>query len=40
VVAQTEEREVEAWLGGSYALSAAMIGAVKTIPGVVEVQEL
>ncbi len=40
LVAQTEELEVEAWLGGSYALSAAMIGAVKTIPGVVEVQEL
>jgi DNA polymerase-3 subunit alpha len=40
LVAQTEEREVEAWLGGGYALSPAMIGAVKTIPGVVEVQEL
>ncbi len=40
LVAQTGEREVEAWLSGGYALSAAMIGAVKTIPGVVAVQEL
>ncbi|PKU25797.1 DNA polymerase III subunit alpha [Telmatospirillum siberiense] len=40
LVAQTEEREVEAWLSGSYALSPSLIGAVKTIPGVVEVQEL
>jgi DNA polymerase-3 subunit alpha len=40
LVAQTEEREIEAWLGGGYALSPTMIGAVKTIPGVVDVQEL
>jgi DNA polymerase III subunit alpha len=40
VIAQTETREVEAWLGGGYALSPAMIGAVRTIPGVVDVQEI
>ncbi|MDR3436681.1 DNA polymerase III subunit alpha [Telmatospirillum sp.] len=40
LVAQTEEREVEAWLTGGYALSPSLIGAVKTIPGIVDVQEL
>ncbi|HIJ63117.1 MAG TPA: DNA polymerase III subunit alpha [Rhodospirillaceae bacterium] len=40
VVAQTPEREVEAWLSGGYALSPGMIGVVRTIPGVVEVQEI
>ena len=40
VVAQTAEREVEAWLAGGFALSPGMIGVVRTIPGVVEVQEI
>ncbi len=40
VVAQTEEREVEAWLAGGFALTPSMVGAVKTIPGIVEVQEI
>ena len=40
LVAQGEEREVEAWLAGGYALSAAMIGGLRSLPGVVEVQEI
>jgi len=40
VVAQTPDREVEAWLAGGFALSPALIGAVRTIPGVVEIQEI
>ncbi|MTJ84102.1 MAG: DNA polymerase III subunit alpha [Telmatospirillum sp.] len=40
VVAQTEDREVEAWLPGGFALSPNLIGTVKTLPGVVDVQEL
>lgn len=40
LVAQSEEREVEAWLNGGYALSPAMIGALRNLPGVVEVQEI
>jgi len=40
LVAQSEEREVEAWLSGGYALSPAMIGALRNLPGVVEVQEI
>ncbi|HIJ38672.1 MAG TPA: DNA polymerase III subunit alpha, partial [Rhodospirillaceae bacterium] len=40
VVAQTDQREVEAWLNSGFALSASLIGAVRTIPGVVEVQEI
>jgi DNA polymerase-3 subunit alpha len=40
VVAQTDDREVEAWLNGGFALSPTLIGTVKTLPGVVDVQEL
>ena len=40
LVAQSEEREVEAWLAGGYALSPAMIGTLRNLPGVVEVQEI
>jgi DNA polymerase-3 subunit alpha len=40
LVAQSEEREVEAWLAGGYALSPHMIGSLRNLPGVVEVQEI
>ncbi len=40
LVAQTAEREVEAWLAGGFALTPSMVGAVKTIAGIVEVQEI
>jgi len=40
LVVQLETREVEAWVNGSFALTPAMIGAVKTIPGVADVQEI
>jgi len=40
LVAQSEEREVEAWLAGGYALSPAMIGSLRMLPGIVEVQEI
>jgi len=40
LVAQSEEREVEAWLNGGYALSPTMISSLRNLPGVVEVQEL
>ncbi len=40
LVAQSEEREVEAWLAGGYALSPGMIGALRNLPGVVDVQEI
>lgn len=40
VVALGEEREVEAWLAGGYALSAGMLGSLRNLPGIVEVQEL
>ena len=40
LVAQTETREVEVWLSNGYALTAAMIAAVRTLPGIVEVQEI
>jgi len=40
LVAQSEQREVEAWLAGGYALTAGMISALRTLPGVVAVVEL
>jgi DNA polymerase-3 subunit alpha len=40
LVAQSEEREVEAWLAGGFALSPNMIGSLRNLPGVVEVQEI
>jgi DNA polymerase-3 subunit alpha len=40
LVAQSEEREVEAWLAGGFALSPTMIGTLRNLPGVVEVQEI
>ncbi len=40
LVARTGTREVEARLGGGFALSAQMISAVRTITGVVDVQEI
>jgi len=40
LVAQSEEREIEAWLAGGYALSASMLGSLRNLPGVVEVQEI
>jgi DNA polymerase-3 subunit alpha len=40
VIAQTADREIEAWLANGFALSPAMIGAVKMIPGVVAVEEI
>jgi DNA polymerase-3 subunit alpha len=40
LVAQSEEREVEAWLQGGYALSPNMLGSLRNLPGVVEVQEI
>ncbi len=40
LVAQSGQREVETWLAGGYALSAAMIGALRQLPGVVEVVEI
>jgi DNA polymerase-3 subunit alpha len=40
VVAQSGTREIEAWLSGYYALTPAMLGAVRSIPGVVDVQEI
>jgi DNA polymerase-3 subunit alpha len=40
LVAQSEDREVEAWLAGGYALSPHMIGSLRNLPGVIEVQEI
>jgi DNA polymerase-3 subunit alpha len=40
VIAQTETREVETRLPNGFALTANMIGTLRTIPGVVEVQEI
>ncbi len=40
VVARTGDREVEAHLPGGYALSPALINAVRTTPGVLEVREV
>jgi DNA polymerase-3 subunit alpha len=40
LVAQSEEREVEAWLAGGFALSASMLASLRNLPGVVEVQEI
>ena len=40
LVAQSDDREVEAWLPGGYALSATIIGSLRSLPGIVEVQEI
>ncbi len=40
LVAQTEAREVEAWLATGFALTPGLIGILRNIPGIVEVQEL
>jgi len=40
LVAQNDEREIEAWLAGGYALSAGLLSTLRNLPGVVEVQEL
>jgi len=40
VVARTNDREVEAHLPGGYALSPALINAVRATPGVLEVREV
>jgi DNA polymerase-3 subunit alpha len=40
LVARTAEREVEAWLPGGFALSPALINAVRATPGVLEVREV
>ncbi len=40
LVARTEDREVEAHLPGTYALSPALINAVRATPGVLEVREV
>ena len=40
LVAQSEEREVEAWLAGGFAVSPTMLSSLRNLPGVVEVQEI
>jgi DNA polymerase-3 subunit alpha len=40
LVALGEEREIEAWLAGGYALSASMLSSLRALPGIVDVQEL
>jgi DNA polymerase-3 subunit alpha len=40
LVARGEDKEVEAWLQGTFALSPGLIAALRATPGVVEVQEL
>jgi DNA polymerase-3 subunit alpha len=40
LVLQTEDREVEAWLPGGFALSPGFLSGVRNLAGVVEVQEI
>ncbi len=40
IVAQTDTKEVEAWLSSTHALTPNMVGAIKNLSGIIDVQEI